>query len=493
MLRRILKNQVRFNSSFSGFKSTLHPEVNDYFLNETKNPNSSHVPLKNINSLFEKSVNNLTNELKEFHNEDLALKYNDPSVIYDFENTIPKLHSFKDEVKIDYNKDINRFFLYEKWTLDKSYSSKFMTSSAALKDKVNSLSHPASMPLKDGKTNYNSLDPNHKESLITHDDGYLVENREQALHKFGQRVDNDLIGGKYAIFEFLENSKILPDTLPTILDLNTIVRFRFPFNSNSSFNVYSTSNEMIKNEQDIEGVRKLVNEYNNPLAWLKCGTVLNNDVLKTVPEFQIFDLRRNKVSLDLKELIDIKLPRNLEEFSEAKNILKDVPRKDISIEDIKKTKYSIMMVTPDVVDYERASYKSRLHYMLSDIQIKDLNDNFVSEFNEGVQVIQQYTPPMPMKGETAAQRFAFFLFEQPEDMDVTALKKKVNEYDLEHDFDIRQLVKEFNLYPIGANAFRAKYDSFLPMSVDHHSVEKELDFYIDPEEGEIREYKPKSS
>ncbi|CAI8505205.1 unnamed protein product [Hanseniaspora opuntiae] len=131
-----------------------------------------------------------------------------------------------------------------------------------------------------------------------------------------------------------------------------------------------------------------------------------------------------------------------------------------------------MMVTPDVVDYERASYKSRLHYMLSDIQIKDLNDNFVSEFNEGVQVIQQYTPPMPMKGETAAQRFAFFLFEQPEDMD---------------------LVKEFNLYPIGANAFRAKYDSFLPMSVDHHSVEKELDFYIDPEEGEIREYKPKSS
>ncbi|KAL6934803.1 uncharacterized protein HGUI_02871 [Hanseniaspora guilliermondii] len=493
MLRNIFKNQVRFNSSFNGFKSALHPEVNDYFSDETKNPNKSYVPLKNINYLFEKSLSNLTNELKEFHDEDLALKYNDPSVIYDFENTIPKLHSFKNEAKVDYNKDINRFFLYEKWTLDKSYSNKFMTSSVALKDKVNSLSHPSNMLVKDGKTNYNALDPNHKESLITHDDGYLVENRDQTLHKFGQRVDNDLIGGKFAIFEFLENSKLLPDTLPTILDLNTIMRFRFPFNSKSSFNVYTTSDEMIKDQKDVEGVRKIVNEYNNPLTWLKCGTVLNNDVLQTVPEFQIFDLRRNKVTLDLKELIDIKIPRNLDEIAETKDILKDVPRRDISIEDIKKTKYSIMMVTPDVVDYERASFKSRLHYMLCDIQIKDLNDNFVSEFKEGVKVIQEYTPPMPMKGETHPQRFAFLLLEQPEDMDVAALKKRVDELDLEHDFDIRQLVKEFNLYPIGANAFRTKYDSFLPMSVDHHSIEKELDFYIDPEEGEVREYKPKSN
>lgn len=492
MLRNIFKKQVRFNSNFSAFKSALHPEVNEYFLDETKNPNKLHVSLKNINPLFEKSAENLNKELKELYEDDLILKYNNPSAIFDFENTIPKLHSFKNDSKIDYNKDINRFFLYEKWSLDSSMSSKFMTSTSSLEGKVNSFSHPSGkLPVKDGKKNYNSLDPNHKESLITHDDGYLIENADDTLNKFGERIDHDLIGGKFTIFEYLENTNLLPNTLPLVLDLNTILRFRFPFNSKSAFNTYYTSKQSIINKKDISDVKNEVLEYNNPLAWFKCGSPINSDVLKTVPEFQIFDLRRNRPVIDVKELMDINLPNNIEELATHKDILKDIPREKVTIEDVKKTKYSIMMVTPDVVDYERASFKSRLHYMLSDIQITDLNDNFVSEFKEGVEVVQEYIPPLPMKGEKGFQNFIILLLEQPKDMNLESLKEKVNSFDYEHDFDIRGLIKEFNLSPIGANALRSKYDSLLPMSVDYHSTKKELDFYMEPEKGEFRTFIPK--
>ena len=88
MLRNIFKKQVRFNSNFTAFKSALHPEVNEYFLDETKNPNKLHVSLKNINPLFEKSAENLNKELKELYEDDLILKI--PYLSYILLRTTPK-------------------------------------------------------------------------------------------------------------------------------------------------------------------------------------------------------------------------------------------------------------------------------------------------------------------------------------------------------------------------------------------------------------------
>lgn len=489
MLRQVLKKQVRFNSTSAVFKSTLHPKVNEYFLDDSKHPDQSKVPFEKVNSLFELSSKNLKNELKELDGGDLVVEYNHPSNIYDFENTTPKLHNFKNEAKIDYNKDINRVFLYEKWAMDKNISKDFMTSFSALKGKVNALTFPKNenAPFKDGRKNYNSLDPFHQESLNTHDDGFFCKDAGKELAKFGDILDHDMIGGKFTVLEYLENSRLIPDTVPIILDVNTIMRFRFPFNSQSAFNVYGTDKPSFEKSEDFEAVRQKTLEHNNPLTWIKCGSLLNNDVVKSVPEFQIFDLRRNKNMIDVKALMDIKLPKNLADLETYEDILKDIPRKDITIDDLKKTKYSIMIMTPDVIEYERASFKSRLNYMLSDIQITDMNDNFVSEFKEGVEVVQSYIPPLPMNGQPP-QRFIMLLFEQPKDMDVAALKEKVSSLDVEDDFDVRELIKEFNLDPIGANAFRAKYDSFMPMAATHHSWNKELEFYVESDKDDVRYY-----
>ena len=505
--------------SYPKFYSSFNKEVEEYFKNATngtKPPSLSYEeslqykPISRLNDLYKESVSSLEKELGETTDNKLELEFNDPANIYEFENTFPKLHSFKNKSVIDYNRDINRFFLYEKWTMDRSIREQFKTSSEYLKDKVNSFSSPVKRNYKkNGVSNHNSLDPNHKETLITHDDKFFMKD-EFAKNEFGCEQDKDLIGGKYKIFQRLEQFGLLPDTIPTIVDLNTIVRFRFPF-SDSSFHVYSQAENELVAKKDLKGVEKEVINYNNPMAWIESGEILNNDVLKTVPEFQIFDLRREKITTQPSKLMDVSLPRNLDQLSELENegqefVLDNITKKPVSIDQIQNSKYSLLMMTPDVVDYERASYKSKLNYCISNISIKDLNDNFVSEFKEGVEVVKSYEPPMPMKGELKPQRYLILLLEQPKDLDVASMKtyleqdassssqENIEEADIvdynDDHFSIREFIKKFNLQPIGANCFRSKYDSFLPMTVDHHTVEEELKYYKVPDNLDpVRQYK----
>ncbi|XBW35307.1 hypothetical protein QEN19_000874 [Hanseniaspora menglaensis] len=503
---------VRFNSSkvsYTKFQSTLNKDVEAYFNQASKDikPPSltyderiQYKPLSNLNDLYNESVANLEKELPEITKDKLELAFNDPSNIYQFENTFPKLHSYKNKAVIDYNSDINRFFLHEKWTMDKSRREQFSTSPEYLKNKVNSFSSPVKRNYKkDGVSNHNSLDPNHKETLITHDDTFFLKNKF-AKNEFGTELDKDLIGGKYKIFQRLEQFKLLPDTIPTAVDLNTILRFRFPF-SDSSFHVYSQAENELVAKEDLKAVEKEVKNYNNPMAWIESGEVLNNDVLKSVPEFQIFDLRREKITTNPSKLMDISLPKNLDELkgleTEGANfVLDNITKQPISIDEIKETKYTLLMMTPDVIDYKNASYKSKLNYCISDIEIKDFNDNFVSEFREGVNVVKSYEPPMPMKGETKAQRYLILLLEQPKEFDSHALKTYLEskelgeEGELDDHFSVRNLIKQHGLQPIGANCFRAKYDSFLPMTVDHHTVKEELKYYRVPDQFDsVRKYK----
>lgn len=505
-------NITRFNSakpSYSNFKSSSNKELAGYFNHGSSNAKPlslsydeglQYKAISSLNDLYKESVSNLETELPKITEDKLELDFNDPSNIYNFENTFPKLHSFKSSPGINYNEDINRFFLYEKWAMDRSFREQFATSSKYLKNKVNSFSSPVKRNfVKDGVSNHNSLDPNHIETLITHDDTFFMK-EEFAKNEFGSEMDKDLIGGKYKIFQRLEQFKLLPDTLPTIVDLNTIVRFRFPF-SDSSFHVYSQAENELVAKDDLKAVEKEVINYNNPLAWIEAGEILNNDVLKAVPEFQIFDLRREKVTTEASKLMNLSLPKDLGELKEFEGEETFSPdqskREPISIEQIKETKYTLLLMTPDVVDYENASYKSKLNYCISDISIKDLNDNFVSEFKMDVKVVKSYEPPMPMKGELKPQRYLILLLEQPRELSSASMKEYLEnpqEGKAEDDhFSVRSFISKFNLQPIGANCFRSKYDSFLPITVDHHTTQEELKYYRVPDNLDpVRKYKIRS-
>ncbi|CCH42147.1 54S ribosomal protein L35, mitochondrial [Wickerhamomyces ciferrii] len=143
--------------------------------------------------------------------------------------------------------------------------------------------------------------------------------------------------------------------------------------------------------------------------------------------------------------------------------------------DPKKQLYTVLVVNPDVPDLENDSFKTYLHWGLSNIKLSNFNENFIGPKqileNKEINEIIDYLPPVPEKN-IPTQRFITWVFRQPESISIN-LKNR--------DFDIRSFVEDHGLDAIGGHIWRSEWDSSvakvrelygLPKGTVYHRVRK---------------------
>ncbi|KAK9378876.1 phosphatidylethanolamine-binding protein [Kockiozyma suomiensis] len=137
-----------------------------------------------------------------------------------------------------------------------------------------------------------------------------------------------------------------------------------------------------------------------------------------------------------------------------------VPEFQINTFEDKTSRYTIVIVDPDTPDFANDSYKSTLHYILSDIEI---HGNKPDVDTEASTVVVPYLPPHPEKN-SGIHRYAVWLFEQPDGERLAIRQRGSKEIDnsklLDRDeFDIRLFRSAYGLKAVGAHLWRNKYDS----------------------------------
>ncbi|KAK9468836.1 phosphatidylethanolamine-binding protein [Lipomyces arxii] len=117
--------------------------------------------------------------------------------------------------------------------------------------------------------------------------------------------------------------------------------------------------------------------------------------------------------------------------------------------------FTIVIVDPDTPDLLTDSYKTTLHYILSDISISG-NSPLVDKANANELV--SYLPPHPEKN-SGYHRYAVWVFEQPNCEPLST--EKLASFDLQNrdSFDIRRFSQLYGLKAVGAHFWRNKYDS----------------------------------
>ncbi|KAH3899278.1 mitochondrial 54S ribosomal protein mL38 SCDLUD_004714 [Saccharomycodes ludwigii] len=131
-------------------------------------------------------------------------------------------------------------------------------------------------------------------------------------------------------------------------------------------------------------------------------------------------------------------------------------------------KYTIVIINPDEPDLVNDSYKTVLHYALSDITLEDYNKNVFSEFenNGSLKKLLDYLPPTPEKN-AGDQRFVIWLFEQQDPSREVKLSSNSRDF-----FDIRTFAKDNNLKAAGAHVWRSGFDQNVNKVREAYSLPK---------------------
>lgn len=162
----------------------------------------------------------------------------------------------------------------------------------------------------------------------------------------------------------------------------------------------------------------------------------------------------------------MQLSTNATSFPPQFKIINMVP--NMSISELSQKKYTLLIVNPDQPDVENDSFKTTLHYALTDVTFTDFNNNVLSEFNTKkgkptFKVLADYVPPVPEKN-TGLQRFAVWLLEHKDNKELLSEGTEVESIldssnRLENNFDIRVFAEKHNLHAVGANVWRSAFDS----------------------------------
>ncbi|KAL6949983.1 hypothetical protein ACO0QE_000652 [Hanseniaspora vineae] len=158
----------------------------------------------------------------------------------------------------------------------------------------------------------------------------------------------------------------------------------------------------------------------------------------------------------------------------------------LSLGELSQKKYTLLIVNPDQPDVEKDSFKTTLHYALTDISFSDFNNNVLSEFNtkEGEptsKVLAEYVPPVPEKN-TGLQRFAVWLLEHKDNKELLPTGTETQTiFDssnrLETNFDIRAFAEKHNLHAVGANVWRSAFDSSMESVRQQYGLPKARVFH----------------
>jgi large subunit ribosomal protein L35 len=120
--------------------------------------------------------------------------------------------------------------------------------------------------------------------------------------------------------------------------------------------------------------------------------------------------------------------------------------------------YTILIVNPDVPDLENDSFKTHLHWAVSNVPLSNVEHLVdVSKSNELV----SYLPPHPEKN-APAHRLCVWVYRQAQQPgDVRRID--VDAADVVRDrFDIRAFSNKYGLDAVGAHLWRCKWDLSTP-------------------------------
>uniref|UniRef100_A0A060TCA4 Large ribosomal subunit protein mL38 n=1 Tax=Blastobotrys adeninivorans TaxID=409370 RepID=A0A060TCA4_BLAAD len=116
--------------------------------------------------------------------------------------------------------------------------------------------------------------------------------------------------------------------------------------------------------------------------------------------------------------------------------------------------YTVVIVDPDTPDLETDSFKTTLHWAVSNVPLSNVNHEV--DANKGNELVG-YLPPHPEKN-TPTHRYSVWVFRQatPEE----AIRKiDVDQTDVARErFDIRAFADKYGLTAVGAHVFRVNYD-----------------------------------
>lgn len=114
--------------------------------------------------------------------------------------------------------------------------------------------------------------------------------------------------------------------------------------------------------------------------------------------------------------------------------------------------YTVLLVNPDVPDISRDSFKTHIHWGLSNVKLS-FNDNFISPEkllnDDSITELIDYLPPVPEKN-IPKQRFVTWVFRQP-----SPITQQIEE----REFNIRQYVQDHQLEAIGGHVWRSAWDT----------------------------------
>lgn len=114
--------------------------------------------------------------------------------------------------------------------------------------------------------------------------------------------------------------------------------------------------------------------------------------------------------------------------------------------------YTILVVNPDTPDLSKNSFKTVLHYALSNVSLNNVDNTITTEKLLNMEhnwLINDYTPLTPEKN-VPTQRACMWVFKQQDKILADIIDKE--------NFNIRKFTNKFNLTPIGAHVWRQKFD-----------------------------------
>lgn len=118
--------------------------------------------------------------------------------------------------------------------------------------------------------------------------------------------------------------------------------------------------------------------------------------------------------------------------------------------------YTVLVVDPDTPDYENDSFKTTLHWAVSNVPLS--NVDHVVDVSRSDELVG-YLPPHPEKN-SPTHRYCVWVFRQETaNADTNVRRIKVDNEDVERDyFDIRYFAEKYGLDPVGAHVWRCTFD-----------------------------------
>lgn len=121
---------------------------------------------------------------------------------------------------------------------------------------------------------------------------------------------------------------------------------------------------------------------------------------------------------------------------------------------------TVVVIDSDVPDMEKDNFKSRCHYLASNIPISPVQPSLPLSFaNPETQLILPWLPPFAQKG-SPYHRLSIFVLEQKsktEPIDISKLKEKFTEQKRDG-FSLLSFKDNHAMTPIGVSVFRSHWD-----------------------------------